>query len=314
MSKPTTRVLALLELLQSNGLISGAELAGRLEVDIRTLRRYIQALEALGIPVLTERGRDGGYRLMHGFKLPPMMFSNDEALALALGLVAARNFGLTASGPAAASAAAKLERVMPQALQLRMRALSASVSLDITRANALGDSTILATLSSATHHQQSVHLRYRSAKLQASERALDPYGLAYLSGHWYLVGYCHLRQDMRSFRLDRIEAAAALPMSFAKPGQFDAIGYMSTNIAKLPRAHTVRVLLQTDLASASTALFTSLGVLEAVTHGTLLHCQVDDLDWMAQELARLPFRFTIELPPALGVALARHARQLLESI
>ncbi len=314
MASPTTRVLALLELMQNNGLLSGAELARRLEVEPRTLRRYIQALEALGIPVVAERGRDGGYRLMHGFKLPPMMFSNDEAVALALGLVAARNFGLTSTGPAVASAAAKLERVMPHPLQQRMRALNATVRLDITRAAWSGDADILATLSSATHKQQSVHLRYLSAQQQASERAVDPYGLTYLSGSWYLVGYCHLRKDTRSFRLDRIENAEALPMSFGKPVQFDAMQFMSAAIASLPRAHSVRVLLHTDLANASAALFTSLGVLEPVALGTLLFSQADDLDWMAQELARLPFRFTIQDPPALGVAMKRHANHLLKSI
>ncbi|HXA47141.1 MAG TPA: HTH domain-containing protein, partial [Burkholderiaceae bacterium] len=130
MGNPTTRVLALLELLQTHGLSSGAELARRLDVEPRTLRRYIVALEALGIPVMTERGRDGGYRLMHGFKLPPMMFSNDEALALALGLVASRSLGLEATVPAGAGALAKLERAMPDNLRQRVRAVGETVTLD----------------------------------------------------------------------------------------------------------------------------------------------------------------------------------------
>src|SRR5471032_3355272 len=104
MATPTTRILALLELLQTHGLISGTELARRLAVDPRTLRRYIRTLESLGVPVHPERGRDGGYRLMQGYKLPPMMFSNDEALALALGLVASRDLGLAVAAPAGASA------------------------------------------------------------------------------------------------------------------------------------------------------------------------------------------------------------------
>ena len=90
MAKPTTRVLAVLELLQTHGQLSGSELARRLDVDGRTLRRYIAALEELGIPVLAERGRYGGYRLVAGFKLPPLMFTQDETLAVALGLLAAR--------------------------------------------------------------------------------------------------------------------------------------------------------------------------------------------------------------------------------
>src|SRR3954469_22815312 len=131
MTNPTTRVLALLELLQSHGLMSGTELARRLAVDPRTLRRYIQALDTLGIPVLAERGRDGGYRLMNGFKLPPMMFTNDEAMALSLGLLAARNLGLDGKAPAGDSALSKLERVMPDKLRKRVRAIGETVALDI---------------------------------------------------------------------------------------------------------------------------------------------------------------------------------------
>lgn len=106
MPNPTTRVLAVLELLQTHGQLSGSELARRLEVDGRTLRRYIATLEEMGIPLTAERGRHGGYRLVAGFKLPPMMFTNEETLALSLGLLAAQNLGLEQAAPAVASARA----------------------------------------------------------------------------------------------------------------------------------------------------------------------------------------------------------------
>jgi predicted DNA-binding transcriptional regulator YafY len=314
MGNPTTRVLALLELLQTHGLISGAELARRLEVDPRTLRRYIITLEALGIPVLAERGRDGGYRLMHGFKLPPMMFTNDEALALALGLVASRSLGLAATAPAGAGALTKLERVMPDNLRRRMRAVGETVTLDIARATSTGDPDILATLSAAAQNQQRVHLHYQAPQQAQTERDIDPYGLAYYGGNWYVVGYCHLRLDRRSFRLDRIQAAKLLPMSFVRPAEFDAMAYIAAAIASLPRTHSVRVLLHADLATASAAIFTSLGVLEAVTDGTMLHSQADDLEWMARELSRLPFSFVIQEPAALRDALANHAATLLTCV
>src|SRR5262245_42625879 len=113
MSRPTARVLAALELLQAHGRMPGSELARRPKVDPRTVRRYIVALEDLGVPVTAERGRDGHYMLVSGFKLPPMMFTDDEALALAVGLRAARDLGLAEAATAAAGARAKLERVMP---------------------------------------------------------------------------------------------------------------------------------------------------------------------------------------------------------
>src|SRR5471032_783945 len=130
MYHPTTRVLAVLELLQTHGRMSGADMAHRLAVDGRTLRRYIVMLEQLGIPIMSERGRYGGYALMPGFKLPPMMFSDEEALALSLGLLAARSLGLAATKPAIVSAQAKLERIMPDGLKQRVGAIDETVKLD----------------------------------------------------------------------------------------------------------------------------------------------------------------------------------------
>ncbi|MBC7988183.1 MAG: HTH domain-containing protein, partial [Luteimonas sp.] len=131
MERPTTRVLAVLELLQAQGRMSGSALAARIGVDGRTLRRYIAMLEELGIPITTERGRHGGYLLVAGFKLPPMMFTDDEALALSVGLLAARGLGLADAAPAVASAQAKLERVMPGNLKRRVRAVDETVALDL---------------------------------------------------------------------------------------------------------------------------------------------------------------------------------------
>ena len=311
MGNPTTRVLALRELLQSHGLMSGSALAARLEVDPRTLRRYILALEALGIPVLAQRGRDGGYRLMQGFKLPPMMFSNDEALALALGLVAVRSLGLGTAAPAQASALSKLERVMPENLRRRMRAVSETVTLDMAGASAPGNADVLATLSAAVHEQQRVCLDYLAPQMVPTQREVDPYGLAYLGGKWYLVAYCHLRQDTRSFRLDRIQAVGVLPVSFGRPAGFDAMAYLTAAITVLPRTYAVKVLLHTGLQEARATMIATLGLLEAIPGGTMLHGQADDLDWMARELARLPCRFTVQEPAALCDALTRHAAVLL---
>src|SRR5216684_1717243 len=123
MYHPTTRVLTVLELLQSHQRLSGPELAARLEVNIRTVRHYIMMLQDLGIPIKAERGRYGAYRLLPGFKLPPLMFNEDEALALTLGLLTARRLGLTAAAPAVAGALAKIERVLPSALRKRVQAV-----------------------------------------------------------------------------------------------------------------------------------------------------------------------------------------------
>jgi predicted DNA-binding transcriptional regulator YafY len=311
MESPTTRVLAVLELLQTHGRLSGSALAARIGVDVRTLRRYIAALEELGIPVLTERGRFGGYALAAGFKLPPMMFGNDEALALSLGLLAARALGLADAAPAIASAQAKLERVMPASLKRRVRAIDETVALDLTHPPASsGKSEALLRLSEAALSRQRLRMRYRSEQQADSERDFDVYGIAFRDGRWYAVGHCHLRQGVRSFRVDRITDLQALPQSFGRPDGFDALAHLTRSLATLPRAHVIDVQLLTDIDAARAALFDTIGVLEQHEGHTLLRVHTDNLDWFARELSRLPFDFRIIDPPALRDALRRHVERL----
>src|SRR5690242_1778848 len=245
MAHPATRVLAVLELLQTHGRMSGAELARRIEVDGRTLRRYISALEDLGIPITSERGRYGAYMLVAGFKLPPMMFNEDEALALSVGLLAARSLGLAEGASAVASAQAKLERVMPAKLKQRLRAVDETVTLDLTRSAPPGDNRALTVLSAAAQAQKRVHMHYRSSKGEDSRRDFDPYGLLYRSGNWYVGGHCHLRRGLRSFRLDRVAGVEMLEAGFTRPADFDAGAHLDFSIATLPRATPVEVLLKT---------------------------------------------------------------------
>src|SRR6266702_1618061 len=144
---PTTRVLTVLELLQSHARLSGPELAERLEVNTRTVRRYITMLQDLGIPVEAERGRYGTYRLRPGFKLPPLMFTEEEALALTLGLLAARKLGLGVAGPAVESAADKVERVFPATLGDRVQAVQETLVFDLTPPAVVPTSEVIGTLS-----------------------------------------------------------------------------------------------------------------------------------------------------------------------
>lgn len=314
MYHPTTRVLAVLELLQTHGRMSGAEMAARLEIDGRTLRRYIVTLEEMGIPITTERGRHGGYALMAGFKLPPMMFTDDEALALAIGLLAARGLGLAEAAPAVASAQAKLERIMPAKLKRRVSAVDETVSLDLSQATTPANNAALITLSAAAQNRQRVHLHYRSAQGDDSERDFDPYGLAYRGGRWYVAGMCHLRKDVRSFRLDRVGQVLPLAQQFTRPADFDALAHLSLSVATIARAFTVEVLLKTDLLSAREHLFDAIGIFEQTEEGVLLHNQSDDLDWFARQLARLPFAFEIRQPPELRDAVRICAQRLLSLV
>ena len=311
MPHPASRVLAVLELLQSRGRISGPELAQRINVDVRTLRRYIVLLEELGIPITTDRGRHGAYMLVPGFKLPPMMFTDAEALALSMGLLAARSLGLHAGEPALASAQAKLERVMPDSLKRRLRAVETTVSIESPNALAMhANATTLMLLTHAAHATERVHLHYRSAQGEESERDFDTYGLGFRVGAWYAVGYCHLRHGVRGFRVDRIIETRPLPVRFTQPKIFDVLDWLNRSIATLPRAHRVEVLLHTDLAKARDAFSPAIGLFEAADDGVLLRVRTDDLAWFARQLARVPFDFEIRTPQRLRKELLAHAARL----
>lgn len=311
MYHPTTRVLAVLELLQTHGRLSGAEMARRLQVDGRTLRRYIAMLEQIGIPITSERGRHGGYALVAGFKLPPMMFTEDEALALSLGLLAARHLGLAEAAPAVASAQAKLARIMPDGLKQRVSALDETVRLDLAAGRQAADNQALVVLSAAAQQGRRVRLRYRANGVDTA-RDVDPYGLAYYLGGWYAVGWCHLRGAIRTFRLDRIVDAAPAPGRFARPADFDALAHLRQSVASLPRAFPATVLLKTSLETAQRALPDTIGLFEQCTGGVLLHIQSDDLAWLARQLAAVPFAFDILGPPRLRAELTAHATRLLQ--
>ena len=310
MSYPTTRVLAVLELLQSRGQIGGAELAERLGVDRRTLRRYIATLEEMGIPITTEQGRYGGYRLVPGFKLPPMMFTEEEAQALSLGLIAARGLGLADAAPAIESVQAKLDRVLPSAPRKTVAALRESVALQTGEARTNADAKLLRALSESAQARTSSALRYRAADGSVTSRDFDVYGLIFRTGRWYVVGHCHLRKGLRTLRLDRVAHAEPTPRAFTRPEGFDASEYLSRAMATLPRAIEVEVFLHTDLATAQRELHYAMGVPETAGDGVSLRGSVDELDWYARELMRLPFRFEVRSPANLRKAIARLAREL----
>lgn len=312
MYHPTTRVLAVLEMLQAHGRMTGAEMAGRLEVNIRTLRRYVTMLQDLGIPIVAERGRNGAYELTAGFKLPPMMFTNDEAHALALGLVAARGLGISDAASAVESAQAKLERVLPLELKGRVRALSETITLDVESAATRTSNEVIARLSRAAQSEQRVRMRYGAQGGAETVREFDAYGLARHAKQWYVVGMCHLRNDVRSFRVDRIRAVELLDARFVRPEDFDVRGHLVRGIATMPREFPFEVLLKTDMATARLKVFASLGELEECEGGVRLRGSVQELDWLACELSRFTFPFIVREPDALRDALRERARELVE--
>ena len=310
-NRPTTRLLSMLELLQTRGRIGGPELARRLEVGERTVRRYAATLQEIGVPVEGERGRYGAYSLKRGYKMPPMMFTDEEALGLALGLLAARTLGLVGVAPAVEGALAKLERVMPEVLRGRVQNLQETVSIAIARPTIPADSETLLTLAAAVGERRRVRLRYRSGWAGESERVVDLYGVMQREGYWYAAGHCHLRGSMRLFRLDRVLEAEMLDDTFARPAGLDSPGAVLSAVASTPGDEwLVEVLLETSAEDARWQL-PSVGLaLEQAEGGTLLRCSTWSLDWIARVLAGLDCPFIVRRPEELREALERRAEKI----
>ena len=307
---PTTRVLTVLELLQSRQKMSGQELAERLEVDPRTVRRYIVMLQDLGIPVEGTRGRYGSYFLRPGYKLPPLMFNNDEALALTLSLLVGRKLGLNLTTPATEGALAKIERVLPQTLRQGIQAVQETLIVDVIPAKTAPRSEVVVSLSEATLQRHRVQMCYRAYEGQETTREIDPYGLVYRSGYWYVVGYCHLRLDMRTFRLDRIVEVTIGSASFCPPASFDCLDFVIQSITRTPGTWLVDVLLETTLAEAQRKIPRTLATLVQAAHGVELKCNVESLEWMASLLVDLGCPFVVRQPVELRPVLRQLAQHI----
>jgi predicted DNA-binding transcriptional regulator YafY len=311
MSHPLTRVLTLLELLQSHPRLAGSELAGRLGTDVRTVRRYVAHLRGLGIPVEAERGRHGGYRLARGYRMPPVMLTNDEALAVVVGLLAAERLGMSMTTPANSGALAKIERVLPHSLREPLAAMRETLSFTANTVTAQAPETgVLLALAQASRARTTVGISYLSWRQEQTERDLDPYGVVFHRGRWYVVGRDHRHGSLRTFRIDRIASVAARTQAFTAPDGFDPVTYLASALARVPYRWDVEVLIHGPLDDIARRLPRSAVTLTADTAGVVMHAQAERLDGMAHLLASLEWPFTIRRPGELRQALKNLAGQL----
>jgi predicted DNA-binding transcriptional regulator YafY len=314
---PATRLLTVLDLLRAHDSLSGPELAARLEVNVRSVRRYVTMLQDLGLPVESAPGPHGGYRLPPEFRARadygrrPIWFSAEEALALALGMAYARRHAEGDLPPAAERAVAKLEQLLPPALREQMLGLDEALVLPPApqEPRPAVPAAIVSALSAAVNARQRVVLHYRSFAGRESQRAVDPYGLVRLEGYWYLAAFCHQRQAPAAFRLDRVLAAAPLAQSFESPAAFDALQFVEAALARTPQRWHAEVLLGVGLEAARSRLPASLAMLEPGAEGVIMRCWVDDLDRLAHFLAGLPWPCRVLGPDALRQALASLAQR-----
>lgn len=313
MYHPTTRVLTVLELLQARGRLSGPEIAERLEVDLRTVRRYVTMLQDLGIPVEAERGRHGGYRLRPGYRLPPLVFNEEEALALMLGLLAARRLGMIAAATTVEGALAKLERALPPDVRERVSAVQETLTLDPPPGVAVPATTTVLAVGAAVQGNRRVWIRYLSSGTTETERLVDPYGLVHVIGRWYVPGYCHLRQDTRLFRLDRILAIDVLGDIFTPPSDFDPLAFVQASLAEAPGAWRIEAFLATSPEDAEQRVSPYGVSLEVHADGVIARFNVDSLDWAARYLVALGIPFVVLQPLELREALRQLAVRIGEA-
>ena len=315
----TVRLMAVIDLLQAHGQLTTGTIAERLGVSERTVRRDLVSLQDLDLPVRATPGRHGGVSMEPGALLAPLRFTNAELVALRLGVrtVAARHEpALTA---AARSAQTRLESVMTPRARARVQALDAALSEEPPgeRASCEGgavDADVVLQLAEAIRAGQRVTLHYTSPSSGNTVRSIDPYGLVRLE-HWYLAAHCHLRDDLRTFRLDRVRRLERTPHTFVRPDGFDAFAAVAASLALAPWPGTVlcRVRIAVDLARARGAVPPQAVVLEPAGDGVLLSTRypVDELDNLALHLLRLPWPLEVREPPALRRALRSVAERAL---
>lgn len=309
---PTARVLALLEILQSGGTRTVPSLAERLGVDERTVRRYAGHLTDLGIPIESRRGRFGGYRLTPGYKLPPLMLTDDEAVAVVLGLVAGRRAGLvTAETAAFDSASAKVRRVLPKALAERLDALLSAADFTApARSGSPPGTDVLLALADAARRRRPVTISYTSWRGGTSERTIEPYGLVFHSARWYVTGADSLRGEVRTFRLDRVTAATPGPGTFEIPADFDPTSRVLAGLADVRYPHEVSVVLHAPLTAVRERLPAGAATLTEVDGGVRMLLRANRLDWAAGVIAWLGYPFSVEYPDELRAELRTLATRL----
>ncbi|MGH9124552.1 MAG: helix-turn-helix transcriptional regulator [Acidimicrobiales bacterium] len=314
MASASGRLLEVLSLLQQRPHWSSSELADRLAVTERTVRRDVTRLRELGYPVVADAGRSGGYELGRGGALPPLLLTEDETVAVAIGLRAAARSGVAGYDEAAVAALAKLEPILPAAVRERVLALNATTVLS-GRDGPLVDPELLLTVAQGCRRPERIRFAYRDGGGNLSERRVEPHGLVNVERRWYLVAKDLDRQAWRTFRLDRMSDVILTGHRFVPPEGADVpdAGVMVANgLARATYTWQAEVVLTTDLATARSEISPTVGSVEEVEGEVILRLGANEVDWLARYVAGLPFGASVRSPPEVRVAVRDLGRRLQE--
>ncbi len=314
-TRPTSRILAMLELLQDRPGMSGPALAGELGVTTRTIRRYVVTLQDMGIPVEPAAGRTGGYWLRPGFRLPPLMFSADEAIGLSVALLGTRTSSTDELPIPVTQALAKIERVLPKELADQIATIRDGFTvaeMEWAARDAFPDPTVLARVTQSAMSHQRCWIRYGRPDGDQTAREIDPYGVLLYSGLWYVHGWCHLRKATRTFRVDRIRRIDVLPRRFDPPAGFDVQDAVMRSIASARTGWRIDIEIAAPVEEVRCWVPRSIAILDPIdANTTRMIGGTENLDWFATRLGELPFPMRINGPAELGPKLREIGERML---
>jgi predicted DNA-binding transcriptional regulator YafY len=306
----SARLLQLLSLLQARPDWTGAELAARLGVTPRTLRRDVAKLRSLGYPVAALPGVAGGYRLGAGAAVPPLLLDDDEAVAVALSLRTSAPHDVTGIGEAAVRVMARLEQVLPSRLRERAAAISHAL-VPLTGPAPVLDAGALTTMARACRNCERLDFGYCDRDGAVTTRRVEPHRLVQAGYRWYLVARDLDRDDWRTFRADRIEAPRLTGIRFLPADPPDAATFVARAVTTAPYRYQARILVHAPAEVVAAHLPPTVGVLEPADAGRcFLTAGSDSLDALAFHTAMLGLDFTVLAPPELADRLATLAARL----
>jgi predicted DNA-binding transcriptional regulator YafY len=299
----SARILKLLSLLQTPREWPGSELAERLEVSLRTVRRDVERLRELGYPVRATMGAVGGYKLVAGAAMPPLLLDDEEAVAIAVGLRAGAAQAVAGIEEASVRALAKLEQVLPSRLRQRVGALGAATEPMLTWERPTVDPDTLTTVAAAITAHERLRFGYRSHDGTASDRLVEPHRLVSAGRRWYLVAYDSERGDWRTFRMDRVSGPARTGVR-VPPRRLpadDAATFVTQQLSALARTYRAVVTLHAPAAQVAGRFGDGPGDVEPIdAHSCLVRSHTDTLEWLALRLATLGCDFEVHEPPELA--------------
>ncbi|WP_431277091.1 helix-turn-helix transcriptional regulator [Leifsonia poae] len=303
MATTGSRTLQLLSLLQTHRYWPGPELADRLEISVRTLRRDVDRLRDLGYPVDGSRGVDGGYQLAAGASLPPLVVDDEEAVALAVGLRTAAQSGIAGIEDASVRALAKVEQVMPRRLRARVAALRSATVAGALRPGPTVDADVLTAVAQACRDEERLEFDYVNRDGDHTERRVEPHRLVSVGRRWYLVAYDLTRFDWRSFRLDRLSEPRPTGSRF-RPRELPADDAADFVRASLGGAAPASIEVEAIVAAPLAQVEATIGrwvTAEAIDDArTRIRMTVDGFDWVLFGLGAIDAPIESVSPPELA--------------